>query len=64
MWPRLPCWTVQCSFQKFKNFREWLGDRWLSYVFGNRKNANEDHKVMSLDRVAKVKKLDNATDWR
>lgn len=46
---------------KISNFREWSVGRWLSYVFGNRKNASGDHKVMSLDRVAEVKKLDSGT---
>lgn len=32
-------------------------DMWLSCVFGNRKYASEDHRVMSLDGVLSIKKL-------
>lgn len=38
-------------------------DRWPSYVFGNQRNTSENQKVMSLDRVSTVRKLDNATGW-
>lgn len=48
---------------KIYNFREWSVGGWLSYVFGNRKNASGDHKVMSLDRVTEVKQLDSGTGW-
>lgn len=45
-----------------KIFREWFVDRQPAYSFGDRRNASEN-QVMSLHRVADVKKLDNATGW-